>query len=189
MSAFQSKKYMWRPGFGYKVDANIVGEVLERIEERDGEVTTRSFLDESRPEDSPTHSLFEWDDSIAAEKFRMKQSSDIFSQLTYEWIVEEDVVEEVELMEVDEEDISVPVPMSRAPSAYTNISNSGWGSTATAIYVSSDRAMQDTTMRSQVLKNYVRSIKIFISRYREFEEFSKIFDAVEEVEKELNEEE
>ena len=80
MGLFKSK-YSWRGGFAYKVPASTVGSALESIEARDGNVTSQSFLEYSRPEDSATHSMFEWDDTIAAEKYRLRQAGAIINQL------------------------------------------------------------------------------------------------------------
>ena len=66
------KEYSWKVSHG--VPAQIAGEVMEKIEQRDGKLTKEAFLEESRPVDSPTHSCFEWDDGIAAEKFRLEQA-------------------------------------------------------------------------------------------------------------------
>lgn len=72
---FQPKrKYEWSDSFKMAADPNVVGGVLEHLEESDGGVTAERFLDISRPEDSPTHSCFEWNDSVAAERYRMHQS-------------------------------------------------------------------------------------------------------------------
>ena len=60
---FQSK-YAWG-GIKYSVSADTVGAVLEDIEQQNGTVSKELFLDASRSEDSPTHGMFEWDDSIA----------------------------------------------------------------------------------------------------------------------------
>lgn len=67
------KKYSYKHG-KTGASAQTVGETLERIEKRDGAVTKEAFLEESRPEDSPTHAMFEWNDGIAAEKYRLEQS-------------------------------------------------------------------------------------------------------------------
>ena len=72
---YQPKKnYQWSEGFQPKLDANVVGGVVEQIEDEYGEVTKERFLEKSRPEDSVTHCLFEWDDSKAAEKYRLHQA-------------------------------------------------------------------------------------------------------------------
>lgn len=80
------KLYSWADGWQPNMDANIVGGVVEEIEEEYGSVTKEILLEKSRPEDSATHSLFEWDDSKAAEKYRLDQSKHIINNLriTYE---------------------------------------------------------------------------------------------------------
>lgn len=74
------KKYEWST-FKRNVDANVVGGVMEMLEERDGSATKESLLEASRPEDSETHSLFEWNNDVAAEKYRLDQSQKIINDL------------------------------------------------------------------------------------------------------------
>lgn len=54
-------------------DARIAGEFLL---ERFGKVgaPARAVVEAARPEDSPIHAQFEWDDSAAAEQFRIAQA-------------------------------------------------------------------------------------------------------------------
>lgn len=78
---FQPKRtYSWGEGFKPNADANVVGAVYERLEEEGG-VTKERFLDASRPEESPTHNLFEWDDTKAAEAYRLETSKKIIGCL------------------------------------------------------------------------------------------------------------
>jgi hypothetical protein len=56
------------------IDAQTIGGELERIEAEHGVIDPHVVLDESRPEDAPLHGAFEWDDSLAAEKYRLDQS-------------------------------------------------------------------------------------------------------------------
>lgn len=79
-------EYMWGDGFKPKVDANVVGAVVEQIEDKNGSVTKENFLEFSRPKKSPTHCLFEWDDSIAAEKYRLNQSKSIITHLRITYV-------------------------------------------------------------------------------------------------------
>ena len=67
------KNYSWSYG-GFGVDANTVGKTLEQIEADTGSVTKEKLLDASRAEDSPTHALFEWNNEIAGEKYRLEQA-------------------------------------------------------------------------------------------------------------------
>lgn len=61
------------PGI-YDVDAQTAGEELNRIYEKHGSLTPEDVVAESRDEHAPLHSVFEWDDSIAAERYREQQA-------------------------------------------------------------------------------------------------------------------
>lgn len=56
------------------VDAQVAGEELSRIAERDGGIKSQVVVDESRPDNAPLHALFEWDDLVAAEAHRRGQA-------------------------------------------------------------------------------------------------------------------
>lgn len=64
--------FSWHPNYRpkTKADAQAVGEELERIRQRDGEITVDAALDEARSIQSPLHSLCTWADDIAAENWR-----------------------------------------------------------------------------------------------------------------------
>lgn len=68
-------RYEWRPGYRTKVDANVAGEEIQRIEAERGIATPAIVIEESRPETAPLHSEFEWDDGIAAERYRIGQAA------------------------------------------------------------------------------------------------------------------
>jgi hypothetical protein len=42
--------------------------------EKKGRITAHAVLDAARPESSPIHDCFDWDDSEAAEKWRLEQA-------------------------------------------------------------------------------------------------------------------
>ena len=77
--------YKWE-GYSYSVPAQTVGETCEQIESRDGEVTRESLVNEARDKKSPIHDLFEWNDGIAAEKWRQHQAGVVLSALKVEII-------------------------------------------------------------------------------------------------------
>ena len=52
----------------------IVETELRRIWDERAELSAADILEEARPEDSPLHPFFEWDDSQAAENFRLFQA-------------------------------------------------------------------------------------------------------------------
>lgn len=66
--------YQWKlPGL-MPVPAQTAGEELERIYQAHGAIDPAFVVDESRPESAPLHPCFEWDDHIAAEKYRQNQA-------------------------------------------------------------------------------------------------------------------
>ena len=65
--------YKAKDGARLKTDAQTIGEICERLE-KNGGLTAKRLVDESRPEDAPLHKEFEWDDATAAEAYREEQA-------------------------------------------------------------------------------------------------------------------
>ena len=72
--------YQWKTGSRHKVSAAVAAEVMDRLAEED-RLNAQELVEESRPEDAPLHSEFEWDDSIAAEKYREEQAGALIRHL------------------------------------------------------------------------------------------------------------
>ena len=76
----------WVDGSHHKTDANVAYKVTSELEER-GELTAKNLVNVSRPEEAPLHPEFEWDDIVAAEKYRESQARYIIRSIQ---IVRED---------------------------------------------------------------------------------------------------
>ena len=63
------------------VKAQTAGEELERISKEHGEITPPLVVDEARPEESPIHEVFEWDDYVAAEHHREHQARQLIRSI------------------------------------------------------------------------------------------------------------
>ena len=61
----------------YPVSADVAKAEFDRIYEKFGELTAKSVVDENRSATAPLHACFEWDDAVAAEKFRERQAGDM----------------------------------------------------------------------------------------------------------------
>lgn len=74
------REYSWK-NMGFSADAQLVGEELEKLEIL-GEVTSDALLSYARnnPE-SETYKCFEWDDSVAGEKFRRYQATHVLTSI------------------------------------------------------------------------------------------------------------
>lgn len=65
--------YQWVEGSHMSGDANEAGRVCAELAEQ-GKLTAEELVNVSRDKDSTLHSMFEWDDTIAAEKYRETQA-------------------------------------------------------------------------------------------------------------------
>ena len=172
MSAYVSK-YSWKSGYNYKKSADVVGKVLTEIEERDGSVTSKSFLEYSRPEDSETHDMFEWDDTIAAEKYRLAQSGRIINQLQIEVVYSGDSSPKEVEVEVNRTE------RFKRVSAFVNVvPKTVKGS---AVFTNTLSALRDKEKRVQVLKNALAELESFKARYESLEELSGVMTAIEDL--------
>lgn len=73
------KKYSWK-SIGFSANAQKVGEELENIID----VTNRNVLDYAKNNvNSELHKCFEWDDTIASEKYRLIQATKIISSISF----------------------------------------------------------------------------------------------------------
>ena len=74
------KQYAWN--FPIKADPNAVGAEIEEIwEEKNGQIQPVDLVNRARSESSAMHTLFEWDDSIAAGKYREAQGAYILRHI------------------------------------------------------------------------------------------------------------
>lgn len=69
--------YQWKLPGVIPVDAQTAGDELERIYDERGDLSPAAIVDESRPESAPLHPCFEWNDALAAEKYREAQAQHI----------------------------------------------------------------------------------------------------------------
>lgn len=160
---FLSKTYSWGSGVQYSVPADIVGQSLEAIEARDGNVTKEAFLEESRPEDAPTHSLFEWNDSVAAEKYRLEQSRKVINNLVVTVHTEK-----------QEEPITAKALVNVEPEAHKHAS-----------FISITTAMSSTDTAEIVLRHALEELETFESKYRSLKELAHVFAAIDELKEDI----
>ena len=148
------RKYSWKDGWQPKMSAETVGNVITEIEEKNGTVTKELFLDASRPVDSPTHNLFEWDDKKAGELYRLSISNKIIIQLNVE-------IESVK----GEEKTYVP--------AFINIRQTN----DKAEYKNIVDALSDQESRELIVKRLKREVEALINRNRHINELADILQS------------
>lgn len=73
-----TKKYQWNQNWANRIahiDINLVVTELNDIYETRGQITPDLIVESAKNKKSVLHEYFEWDDSIAANKWRMRQAS------------------------------------------------------------------------------------------------------------------
>ena len=68
------------PGLN-KAPADVAGRVCQELEGSAEGLTPKTLLDASRDESAPLHGEFEWDDGVAAEKYRLDQARSLIRNI------------------------------------------------------------------------------------------------------------
>ena len=142
--------YSWKDQFSYKIPAEVVGKEFEKLERKNGGVTRENVLDSARSSNSPLHELFEWNDTVAAEQYRLQQATTLICALH---------------IEVDSQD-DEPQKLR----AYVNV-----GDERSGRFINIDTAFQNNETRDIVLERALRELKAFEKKYRALSEFSSLF--------------
>lgn len=149
--------YSWKVPV-YKVSAQQAGEHIEELDRIHGEVTPQILLDDSRPTDAVLHPCYEWDDSIAAEKYRLHQSKKIIGNL---------VIVSVSKNKDDAE-------KETRVNAFVSIKERN----ESASYRPTVMALSNSNMKAQVVKNAVAELRMFKAKYNGIVDFESIIKEV-----------
>ena len=147
--------YEWK--YNMPIKAQIVGEHFEQLEKQQGCITPNIVLESARSENSVIHSCFEWNDGIAAEKYRESQAGSLIRNLTVKMITPD--VEQTE-----------PVR------AYVNIKQS-----SSSEFISIHNVLKDEYLAQKMLEQAKSELNAFAKKYSTLQELSKVFDAIAEL--------
>lgn len=144
--------YQFAKGSIHAVSAQVVGPIFDQMG-REGRLTPKNVVDEARPEDSPLHPEFEWDDAVAAEKWREKQAQLLI----------------IHTVQIDEpENGSTPIK-----AFHVTVEKSH--------YEPIDIILKDETKRNVLLENAKRELLGFKKKYSTLSELSKVFLAIDQL--------
>ena len=138
--------YQYRVKGIHKAPAQVAGEVCAALENSSVGLSPKTLLDASRDASAPLHDEFEWDDGIAAERFREHQAGDIIRNI---YVVK---------AEQPEED-----PKLRA---FVNAK----GTTRPGTYHNIRAVVDDDDMKEQLLEAAKRECNSFIFKYSTLQE-------------------
>lgn len=152
--------YQWH-GRAYKVDANIVGAEVERIEAENGVVSPMDLVEAARPAGSALHPLFIWDDREAAELFRRSTATQILCHLSVKCPDGQDKTE---------------------CRAYFNIADGADDSVRRkGAFVNAQDAFANEESRQLILRCAIRELKELKKKYSRLKELAKIFEQIDEL--------
>ena len=167
----QAFEYRFKMQGMHKVSADVAGQVCQALSNTEEGLTPRRLVEVSRNEDAPLHDEFEWDDSIAGEKYREGQAQTLIQHLI---IVKSDIEteREVKLEEeieegVESEDEVRPVDRGFVSTGERN-----------ARYVPLMTALTNETWRANLIESAKKDSRVFISKYNRLSELSAVVESM-----------
>ncbi len=142
---------------GANADAKAVGEHLELLrKQHKGELTPSDVLEDARHDNSPLHSFFEWDDSVAAEQHRLQQARGLIRSVVAIYVREDKPATRTKMF--------VHVPEPGAPH-----------------YREASHAMSQSKTREMVLKTALAELHAWKRKYKDLQEFAALIDIIDRI--------
>ena len=139
-------------------DALIVGSVIEQLPKK----TPAALVNLSRPKASPTHHLFEWDDTKAAEAHRRAQAAGLIRAIEFDIVVRE---------------------KPERVRAFFSFKSS---ETKKPEYVSLHRVKTDKTLRDQIQTEALQQLRLWSRKYAILRAYlSGVFAEIDKLNEEL----
>ena len=142
--------YKLKSGARLPVSPQVAGDECERLESSGG-LTPRRLVDASRPEDAPLHKCFEWNDGVAAERWREAQASYIIRSV----------------------EVSIEEHMEPTRAFVATISDSA------REYKSIGYVMRRSDSREALLDAAKRELLAFRRKYKNLYELAEVMDAID----------
>lgn len=130
---------------------------LEEIYQRDGVLSPQAVLDAARPDDSPLHSFFTWNEEIAAEAYRLDEARQVIRVC-----------------------VKVIPTLSNAP-VRQFVSLSDLRRTGTGSYVATVDVMSDPVRAEMALSDAIKTLQSLERRFRYLPQLQGIWDALAEL--------
>ncbi len=136
-------------------DARVIGRRLEQLHKKHKDLTPETVLEDARRPQSVLHKYFEWDDTVAAEKWRREQARQLVKAVRV--IIESDGEEPREMR------------------AFVRVV----GEEKKAVYLPAIEAMSDANYRRQVLDQLRKELGDIQTRYGRVLDVAQLFDAID----------
>jgi hypothetical protein len=161
-----NKKYRATYGAPFnKKKAQIYGECLKKIEERNNRtIDPIDVVNEARKRNNPLHSFFDWDDTKAAEKYRLWQARNLINHITVEITYDH-----------KKKDVKSWFSINETPNQKK----------LNKVYISVERAMEEPELRKQVLVGAIEEADDWRERYIQYKELSLVFNSIKKTKKKI----
>ena len=143
----------WAKGSVFKADPNVAKDVMDQLS-AEGRLSPLDLVEASRPEDAPLHGEFEWNDTIAAQKWRERTGRIMIASI-------------VVTQESEEE--------KKPVRAFFNIER------GTHEYIPTEVIFSDEAKRERLLDIAKRELVSFKSKYQSLTELAGVMNAIDEV--------
>lgn len=148
--------------------ANILRDIAEK---NNGQITPEIVLEEAKPKSSPLHGLFCWDDTKAAEEYRLIQAASLIRRI------------KVSIPTGDETTIKVRAFINVCPQ---HEDEETLEEQARGVYVSFQNATAVESYRDQMIANCKRDVEAFRRKYSILQEAARIIQAMDHFEAEFS---
>lgn len=154
---YSKAAYEWKTGSCVNADPQAVGEMFEQLAQTEEGLTAETLLEANKPITAPLHDDYDWDNIVAADKWRLHQSRHFLNSLTVKV-----------LMDDNSEPIQTrAVHITTVPHRYEPISV----------------IVQEPTKYSQLLDNAYKELESFKKKYEILTELKSVFDAIDNIKK------
>lgn len=143
-------------------EAHKILESLDRIKEEHGSLTPEYIVQAARPVDHPLHAYFEWNDTIAAQQYRLQQARSIICSIR--------------------ERVTDKNNGAFTRRYYSSVVTNTTG----AAYVQTSYVMTQEDLRQQKIEDGLRRILYWKELTKHFTEFDRVHRAIDETTKELS---
>ena len=148
--------YSWRPGSRFGVPAQVVGEAIEQLHDsQDGPLSPERIVAAAEPARSALHPLFEWQDDVAAHRYRLDQARKVMQELRVTVVSRDGEVFE-------------------GGRFFVNVHFRGEQG-----YVTMVRAASDRFLLMQVLKTAIDELNAWRRRYAQLRDLAGVFAALD----------
>jgi len=129
--------------------ADVVGKVLDGIERKQGEITPELFVAASTKRTAKTHGMFEWDDTVAGERYRLEQARLAIRSI--------------------EVTVQLPDDGPKNVRAYSSVAKDTGG----RVYINTVDAMSDREQQDALLQDYLNALIAFRRRWSDMAKLAK----------------